>query len=52
MVNENRLKMSNSKTEFLIFGTRQQKSNITTTCIDVNNIQISKSRCVKYLGGI
>ena len=49
-MNENRLKMNDSTTEFIIFGTRQQKSKITTSCIDVNNIQVSKSRCVKYLG--
>ena len=49
-MNENRLKMNDSKTEFTIFGTRQQKSKITTSCINVNNIQISKSQCVKYLG--
>ena len=48
-MDENRLKMNDSKIEFIIFETRQQKSKITTSCIDVNNIQISKSQCVKYL---
>ena len=27
-----------------------RSKKITTSCIDVNNIQISKSQCVKYLG--
>ena len=50
-MNENRLKMNDSKTKFIILETRQQNSKLITSSTDVNNIHnMSKSKSVKYLG--
>ena len=49
-MDHNRLKMNNSKTEFIMYGSRQQLSKIETTNIDTNGVTITKSDCIRYLG--
>ena len=48
-MDENRLKMKNSKTEFIMFGLRQHLWKCTTNAIDINREEILKSDCIKYL---
>ena len=45
-----RLKMNNGKTEFIIFGLRQQLARLVTMDINVNSAIVSKNSCIKYLG--
>ena len=49
-MDENRLKMNNSKTEFILFGSRQQLAKLTTTTIDINGVLINRSPSIRYLG--
>ena len=49
-MDENRLKINNGKTEFIMFGAKKQLAKCTTTSIDVNNTEVSTSKVVKYLG--
>ena len=49
-MDENRLKMNDRKTEFIMFGAKKQLAKFTTTGIDVNNTEISTSKAAKYLG--
>ena len=49
-IDENRLKMNNSKTEIIMFGSRQHLWICTTNAIDINGEEILKSDCIKYLG--
>ena len=49
-MNMNKLKMNDSKTEFIMFGSRQQLLKLTSTSIYVNNCQVEMSNSVKYLG--
>ena len=50
-MDENRLKMNNSKTEFIMFGLQQHLQKCTTNIININREEIPKSDCIKYLGG-
>ena len=49
-MDQNRLKMNISKTEFIIFGSRQQLVKFKTSSIDINNSQIKRSESIWYLG--
>ena len=49
-MDENKLKMNNDKTEFILFGSRQQLRKTHTTILDVNSVFIDRSDCVRYLG--
>ena len=49
-MDENRLKMNNSKTEFIMFGSRQQLAKTETSSLDVNGVLIPRSRSIKFLG--
>ena len=42
--------MNDSKTEFIIFGTKHQLKKCTTNCIQLENTNIARSDSVKYLG--
>ena len=42
--------MNDSKIEFIVFGSRQQLAKLNISHLDVNNIQVDSSDCVKYLG--
>jgi exonuclease III len=46
----NRLKMNDSKTEFILFGSRQQLGKCITNSLSVNDCQIDKVNNIKYLG--
>ena len=45
----NRLKMNDTKTEFIFFGSRQQLCKIDTTDINVNGAIIPATPCIRYL---
>ena len=49
-MDENRLKMNNVKTEFIMFGAKKQLAKCKTTSIDVNKTVVNNSGVVKYLG--
>ena len=49
-MDQNRLRMNSSKTEFIMVGSRQHLSKVSTTTIDVNGDLIERSSSVKYLG--
>jgi hypothetical protein len=49
-MNENRLKMNNSKTEFILFGNKTQLRNTSTESVNVNGVTVNKSNSIKYLG--
>ncbi len=49
-MNTNRLKTNDSKTEFINFGSRQQLAKLNISHLDMNNIQVDSSGCIKYLG--
>ena len=49
-MNINRLKMNESKTEFIVFGSRQQLMKSTITSLNVNNVQVEVSESIKYIG--
>ena len=49
-MNTNRLKMNDSKTEYIVFGSRQQLNKLCSTTLNVNDTPIEASDCVKYLG--
>ena len=46
-MNINRLKMNESKTEFIVFGSRQQIMKSTITSLNVNNTQVEVSESIK-----
>ena len=46
----NRLKMNDSKTEFIMFGTQQQLKKCITTKLRINECEVSRSGSIKYLG--
>ena len=48
----NKLKMNESKTEFIVFGTRQQISKVQRSVINVGNDVIKAKRCVRNLGSM
>ena len=49
-MDSNRLKMNASKTEFILFGSKQQIKKCLTTSMLVNDERIDKTSLVKYLG--
>ena len=46
----NRLKMNDTKTEFIQFGSKRQLQKCSTDSIDVNDAVVEKSSEIKYLG--
>ena len=49
-MDENRLKMNNSNTEFIMFGSRQHVQKCITNVIVITGEEILKSDCIRYLG--
>ena len=49
-VDHNRLKMNDSKTEFILFGSRKQLAKCITTHLDINGNNIPRSEYIHYLG--
>ena len=49
-MNENRLKMNNNKTKFIIFGSKPQLDKCKTKILNVNNTEIERADKIKYLG--
>ena len=49
-MSSNRLKMNDSKTEFIVFGTKQQLTKCTMNCIQLEETSIARRDSVKYLG--
>ena len=49
-MDSNRLKMNNSQTKFILFGSRSQLTKCTTEVIDVNGTEVPRSECICYLG--
>ena len=50
LMDENWLKMNSSKTEIIIFGSRQQLSKATMNSMCINGDKIKTNDCIKYLG--
>ena len=48
-MSENCLKMNDSKTEFIIYGSWQQVKNLTIDALIVNETSVSTSNLIKYL---
>ena len=49
---QNKLKMNESKTEFIVFGTRKQLSKVHQTAISVGGEDITAKQCVRNLGSM
>ena len=49
-MDKNWLKMNQSKTEFIIFGSRQQVNKCVSDSLDVNGVRVPCSDQIKYLG--
>ena len=49
-MNENKLKMNASKTEFIMFGSSRQLNKCTTDSIDIAGDKIDLSGNIRYLG--
>ena len=49
-MNNNKLKMNNSKTEFILFGSRLQLNKCSTKEITICNEVIKSTNCIRYLG--
>ena len=49
-MNKNKLKMNTSKTEFIMFGSKQQLKKCTTDVININGDNIKPESCIRYLG--
>ena len=49
-MNENRLKMNNNKTEFIIFGSKPQLDKCKTKTLNFNDTEIEHGDKIKYLG--
>jgi hypothetical protein len=47
---QNKLKMNSSKTEFILFGSRQQLEKCSVTEIDIAGDKIKSVNCIRYLG--
>ena len=45
-----RLKMNEGKTEFIIIGSGHQIAKCSTSHLNVNNVEVQRSRVIKYLG--
>ena len=46
----NRLKMNNSKTEFIMFGSSKMLTKCITTDININGTRVKKQNVIRYLG--
>ena len=51
-MDQNRLKMNDDKTEFIMFASKRQLDKCETTSIDVNNTIVKCSPTIKYLGAL
>ena len=49
-MNENRLKLNTSKTEYITFGNKCPIKKSFLNGIDINGDHIAESQCIKYLG--
>ena len=49
-MDENRLKMNHTKTEFILFGSRQQLVKCTVQSLTVNDCDIPRVNVITYLG--
>ena len=49
-MNHNRLKMKGEKTEFILYGLRQQLKKSVTNNINVTGEVVDRTYCIKYLG--
>ena len=49
-MNQNRLKMNGQKTEFILYGSRQQLKKCVTNNINVTGDVLDKTDCIKCLG--
>ena len=49
-MDENRLKMNNNKTKFILFGSKLQLDKCKTKTLNVNNTEIGLADKIKYLG--
>ena len=49
-MNENRLKMNNNKTKFILFGSKLQLNKCKTKTLNVDNTEIELADKIKYLG--
>ena len=49
-INRNKLKMNTSKTEFILFGSKQQLNKFLTTDIDIAGDKVSRVKCIRYMG--
>ena len=49
-MDKNRLKMNDSKTEFITFASQRQYPKCNTTHLCVNGELVNRSDCIKYLG--
>ena len=49
-MDQNRPKMNNGKTEFIMFASKRQLGKCVTTSIDMNNTTLNCSPIIKYLG--
>ena len=45
-----RLKLNDNKTEFICFGSHKQLAKMSTPSINVNGVDVNRSKVVKYLG--
>ena len=48
-MDQNRLKMNDSKAEFILFGLKRQLAKCNTTELDINGNSIQRSECIPYL---
>ena len=51
-MNQNRLKMNNYKTEFILFGSKPQLEKCRTKTLNVDNTEIELADKIKHLGVI
>ena len=51
-MNQNRLKMNNAKTEYIMFGSRQQLGKCNSSGINVNGAAVERATKIKYLGAL
>ena len=47
---QNKLKMHSSKTEFILFGSKQQLDKCSVTEINIAGDTIKSTSCIRYLG--
>ena len=49
-MDQNRLKMNDAKTEFILFGSRKMLAKCESGNIDCNGAVVKRSKCIRYLG--